>query len=261
MALVREMFSRPPIPAAASMTVLDNAMAYRQIVLDLSINVQLLDGPQHAEALAAVKASLLHFWHLLVSLVLLGRQEVIEALKLMNYDTLQPMEPPHDDATVTQLLTALCLSDAQLEAISLGFSLAQRLSEPVMEEWQQLQQEVGKGTSSTGTSAAGSSSSSEERSSTAEPSAEGSDPPGTTDMPRGVNTRRVMLDAEQQRLARLQLVMQKKYILLFAHGAWFFGCMTWRQAARMYLLLWPFGPCLMRLALAVQQMWEAKQKQ
>ena len=72
--------------------------------------------------------------------------------------------------------------------------------------------------------------------------------------------RHARLEAEQQRSARLQLLMQKEYTLRMGGMAWVVGCLSWPQMSRAAVLSWPFPVRMSLLAREVQKQWDLQQQ-
>ncbi|WIA29611.1 hypothetical protein OEZ86_012098 [Tetradesmus obliquus] len=75
------------------------------------------------------------------------------------------------------------------------------------------------------------------------------------------------IEEEQQRVARLRLLMQKEYFLTAAAGCYVTGCLTVEQLGRLAALSWPYPPhmatCgrMIEQQLQQQQPWKHAQQQ
>ena len=164
--------------------------------------------------------------HAAMSLIMIGREDIVETLNIINLNTLQP-DPEgslHVTTQAARTVSRLQLTPQQQSIIATGTGMYMRLLEAITQERQQLQLQFAataeplvKSESNAGSMAAGS---------TQQPclSVQGGQSAAETD---SLASRQARIEAEQQRSARLQLLMQKEYILRMAGMAWVVGCLTW----------------------------------
>jgi len=185
-------------------------------------------------------AALCRVMHSALSLTMFGREHIVETLNIINLDTLQP-DPAGSAAMAAQMgsiASRLQLTPQQQHIIATGSTLYVRMLEGIMEERQQLQLGFANaaGTSCTDCSAEG----------------------AATDT---FTSRHAQLEAEEQRMARLQLLMQKEYILRVGGLAWIMGCLSWPQVTQAAVLSWPFPLRMSLLAKEIAKQWYWEQQQ
>lgn len=182
-------------------------------------------------------------------------------MNLINLDTLQPDAEGslHVAAQAAQTVQRLELTEQQQTIIATGSAMYVHLLERVMRERQQLQlqftssavdgaavgaatdaatddeggqdreqqgRSAGAGADASAAGGPSSSSNSGPSSSSSGSGSGGSMCGGGSDSLGSIHAR---LEAEQRRMARLQLLMQKEYILRMAGLAWVVGCLSWEQ--------------------------------
>jgi len=267
MAVLRELLSKPIAPAAKTMAAQDLAASYRAKLLECSVclhQVRALDDLQHQQRdlldqervqqlnqhwiqqdpAGQIKALLTQHFHDLISLLLVGRIEVMEGFKEINLDTLQPLEEPHSAATAAAIVTALNLTDLQQATIAAGAAVTRRLLEPIAREWEALQlQQHAEDAAAENSAAAGDSHTAHSSS---------------NDVHQELASRQAQLVAEQERLARLHKVLHKRYMVMAVGVSWCIGCLTWPQFAQVCLLFWPQPLSFGAIMTFVHQQWEAR---
>jgi len=181
-----------------------------------------------------------------MSLIMVGREDLVEFLNIVNLETMEAdVEGANAQAATTAaLIDKISLSPQQQHVIATGCSMYMQLLGSVMQERQRLQLQFAAAQGTSEGSSAGSNSSCSSSSKTL-----------LTDQFEG---RQQLLEAQQKQVARLQLLMQKEFILRMAGMTWFIGCLSWQQIAKATVLCWPYT---LRPSLLAREIWKHAEKQ
>lgn len=92
--LFRDLVTRPAHPDAATITSTQLALYYRQMVQQLGMQLHLLGGPHEVlcRPLEQIQLLLDQYLHLVASLALAGRDDVIEGFVGYNLQTMEPLD-------------------------------------------------------------------------------------------------------------------------------------------------------------------------
>jgi len=172
-----------------------------------------------------------------MSMVMLGREDIVESLNIVNLDTLQPdvEGAVQHAARIGRLIDKMDLTSQQQHVISTGIAVYMQILSGVAQERQHLQSQFAcleqqADDSNSGAEAAGG-------------------------LPQaGQQT----LDTQQKQAVRLQLLMRKEFILRMAGMTWFCGCLTWQQVAKAVVFSWPYT---MRPLLLAQEIQKREERQ
>lgn len=196
--------------------------------------------------------------HTCLSLVILGRSDVMHTVNIINYNTLQrDVGGSNDtDTRMASIVPQLKLSMQQLDRIAAGVAVYTSMLDAVQAERQKLQIAAGScaGGSNGSTGSSGSSTSSHSGIPAgagvghADAAAAGSDgcggllmgAGGTGRALEGLMCRQQELQAQQQQMVRLQHVLQKEYVVRAIGSFYFAGCLNVEQLARAAVLSWPY---------------------
>lgn len=180
--------------------------------------------------------------HAALSLVLCGREDVVEHANIVNLHTLAPdIEGATRQAALTAtLIDKLNLTQQQLHTIATGSALYMQMLTSIVQERQCLQSKFAADSTQGGSSTTSSSASS-----------------SRTDLAR-LEQRQQRLEAQQKQAARLQLLIRKEMLLRMAGMTWFLGCLSVQQVAKACVLCWPFTLRLSLLAQEIQKRVEAE---
>lgn len=170
--------------------------------------------------------------HAAMSMVMLGREDIVESLNIVNLDTLQPdvEGAVQHAARIGRLIDKMDLTSQQQHVISTGIAVYMQILSAVAQERQHLQSQFA----------------------CLEEQADGNN--SGAEAAAGQQT----LDTQQKQAARLQLLMRKEFILRMAGMAWFCGCLTWQQVAKAVVLSWPYTMRPLLLAQEIQKREERR---
>lgn len=196
------------------------------------------------------------YMHCITSLVMRGRQDIVERAHCLNLESMQPDSAAagqHQAKQAAVLVPLLGLSEQQQELVAAGMRLYFDLEHGIHQERQDMQAqmealEAADDTSDSSKDAASSSGAGPSRSSSNTSSADGGLAP--------LSSRRKLLAKQHAILGRLQLLLQKEYILRLAAMGWFVGCLSYEQLSRLAVMSWPFGMRVLFLAAEIMQQRE-----
>jgi hypothetical protein len=143
--------------------------------------------------------------HAVMSLIMVGREDIVETMNIINLDTMRP-DPEGSQVVVSQAATSarrLRLTAQQQNIIATGTELYMGLLQTVVQERQQLQTQF---------SDPALWAQQQQQQAPGQGPAVSSGGSNNTDIsvPDSFNSRHAHLEAEEQRMARLQLLMQKE---------------------------------------------------
>ncbi|WIA38258.1 hypothetical protein OEZ86_001598 [Tetradesmus obliquus] len=243
----RRIFSLPPYPGAADMTMQDVSTHYNEVVRELSLNLALHDAAQrHAtEAGGAgewplagykpwqnIRAAFDRLANNFVTLTQMQRDSMHMLAVLVNHaDLSQPLlqEPNLDDHI--RCVRQMGLSAAQKQQIADGYAVFSQLLQPVLLGMRQLQLQQ-PGDSAAAAAAAA-----------------------------GYKMHREVLHQQEQRTAQLKQLMKKHVLTQLALCGYMMGRCTYTQLARLYVLMYPRQPSTAALGSAVVAILKEDQAQ
>uniref|UniRef100_A0A383VV53 Uncharacterized protein n=1 Tax=Tetradesmus obliquus TaxID=3088 RepID=A0A383VV53_TETOB len=212
---------------------------YATVVCELSLNLAMLDQPQHLQAAcsaeapaAAIERLVVRHVHTMVSLLLQQRHDLLQAFYLSNCLS-GAVGEEHQKESITAAVQQLRLSKQQVQQISQATAVFKRLLAPLIQGRQVLQ-----GTGFTAASAAvhtgpgvkleggGLSSSSSSSSSS-----------GMV-LPHAAMLQR--LQQQQRRVTNLSTLMKKEMFIKGCLSVFTLGRLTWLQAARLIIHAFPY---------------------
>lgn len=184
--------------------------------------------------------------HASMSLVMVGREDLVESA---NFCNLQTLEPDCEGATRQAALTATLIDKINLTAqqqhmVATGSAVYMQLLNSIIQERQRLQSQFAMADSKQASSIASSGRSVVSESSSLE------------DL---FKSRQQLLEAQNKQAARLQLLIRKEMMLRMAGMTWFIGCLSWTQLAKACVLCWPYTLRPSLLCQEIQKRAEAEQ--
>lgn len=245
----RHIISWPMYEGAASMTLRELAVIMRESVLQLGVSLHSLQDKwpdRHASTIHQLQEAFDRTLHPTMSLVMLGRTDIVEAANLMNLETLQPDEEGATQraAKTGALIDRLDLSQQQRRNIAIGASVYLPLINSVVHERQRLQSQFaaapdgcgGGGDGSSSGGGGGASAGSGSSSSSRAMSTQG----GCTAEDLFSEERQQLLQAQERQADRLTQLMHKEFYLRMAGLSQFIGALSWAQIAKASVLCWPY---------------------
>ncbi|KAF8070917.1 hypothetical protein HT031_000998 [Scenedesmus sp. PABB004] len=252
--------------------------AHVQSVRELAAELHVLDAGAGDLGAAAARLQQLLRRILLLPMMLSGarrRPDIVWAMCSTHVDTGEQLPDGADAERMVQIIPALQLSRMQRMRIAASKRVFEELRLPIVAEQRRLQGEQ-QPTPSSSTAATGGGGASASSAATATPLARppapaassatsgssgsastggGSSGAAASDdssasMPRPFQhaARSSALHAAARRQRRIRLLMQKEALLCGVMGMFAYGCLTWRQLARLYVLFAPFYPSSVLLA-------------
>lgn len=176
------------------------------------------------------------YFRVLMSLLMAGRQDVIEQVSLYDMETMQP-DPDAPAKHVARMATVpplLDLTPQQLQEFAAGAPLFQELLGSILRQQQELQADMSAQES-------GPSSSSDHSSDSASTST------GTTSL----HSLHRDLEGAQRSAARMHVLLHKEFGMRAAAVGWLLGCLDWRQVSKAAVLCWPYPVRASGLALEI----------
>ncbi|WIA17958.1 hypothetical protein OEZ85_009447 [Tetradesmus obliquus] len=243
----RRIFSLPPYPGAADMTMQDVSTHYNEVVRELSLNLALHDAAQrHAtEAGGAgewplagykpwqnIRAAFDRLANNFVTLTQMQRDSMHMLAVLVNHaDLSQPLLQEANLDDHIRCVRQMGLSAAQKQQIADGYAVFSQLLQPVLLGMRQLQLQQ-PGDSAAAAAAAA-----------------------------GYKMHREVLHQQEQRTAQLKQLMRKHVLTQLALCGYMMGRCTYTQFARLYMLLYPRQPSTAALGRAVVAILKEDQTQ
>lgn len=253
MAYFKQHISTPPRANAAAMSQQDMAELMRESSLQLSVQLHILQNSppdRHPEAKARLRAALDKVVHAAISLVMVGKEDVVEAANFCNLQTLQPDTEgaTQQAALTTSLIDHLDMTPAQQHVIATGSAMYLHVLQSVMQERQLLQSQFAAPESRQGSTVSGNAdgacdggsgdrdNSSSGRGGVVDAAASSSSAP----LEELFRRRQQQLEAQQKQAARLQLLIRKEMMLRMAGMTWFIGCLSEQQIGKACVMCWPY---------------------
>ncbi|WIA17959.1 hypothetical protein OEZ85_009448 [Tetradesmus obliquus] len=288
----RRIFSLPPYPGAADMTMQDASNLYNEVVRELSPNLALHDAAQRQNGasggapnwqLAGVKpwqnirAAFDRLANSFVTLAQLQRSSIFMTAVLVNHaDLSQPLLPEPNLDDHIRCVRQMGLSAAQKQQIADGYAVFSQLLQPVLLGMRQLQLQQpgdsaersdaagggsgGNSTHSAGTGNGSITSASGANGSSAHSMAAAAAAACSSSFAQlsleGYKMHREVLHQQEQRAAQLKQLMQKDWTIKYAFCAHWMGRCTYTQLARLYVLMYPRQPAIAALGRAVDIIWK-----
>ncbi|KAF8059990.1 hypothetical protein HT031_004928 [Scenedesmus sp. PABB004] len=257
LALLRTLLGQPPHPLARTLSVEALRADYGGVIRELALQLQLLDSPfageLHSEhPLATITNVLSRHLAIMTSLALLGRDELASQFSLTNAATGEAVEEQRPEV-YAWAVRRLGLSAAQQRRIVACVRVFRRLAEPVIAAKGELQKQLRGG---------------------AEAAAADDAPPPPEVHAAGVGAAfadcraavvqqqaRFMQAREHQaaQLRLLNVLLKKEAFLRLAVSASAHGCLTWPQAAKLSVIVWPYALHYTEFARAVELLYEEAQ--
>uniref|UniRef100_A0A383VSS4 Uncharacterized protein n=1 Tax=Tetradesmus obliquus TaxID=3088 RepID=A0A383VSS4_TETOB len=287
----RRIFSLPPYPGAADMTMQDASNLYNEVVRELSLNLALHNAAQRQNGasggapnwqLAGVKpwqnirAAFDRLANSFVTLAQLQRSSIFMTAVLVNHaDLSQPLLPEPNLDDHIRCVRQMGLSAAQKQQIADGYAVFSQLLQPVLLGMRQLQlQQPGDSAERSDAAGGGSGGNSTHSAGTGNgsiTSASGANGSSAHSMAaaaaacsssfaqlslEGYKMHREVLHQQEQRAAQLKQLMQKDWTIKYAFCAHWMGRCTYTQLARLYVLMYPRQPAIAALGRAVDIIWK-----
>ncbi|WIA32312.1 hypothetical protein OEZ86_003152 [Tetradesmus obliquus] len=225
--------------------------------------------------------------HLLLSCVRLAqRSDLVSAFLLSNCETGEIMSAVNREQH-RSVVPHLNLKQQQLRNISSGIPVFKRLLQPVVQELKELQQEeLGGGMSAAAAAAAAAAvapdgNTSSQRHAAEIPAAAAAAGGGSANVDTAASslaaagqlaaaaaaadpdvaesfTHFKALGMQQRRARRLEILLQKEYLIRSYASTYVYGCLSWVQLATLSVLMTPFSPAP---AMLVQEIFNAMEQQ
>ncbi|KAF8073067.1 hypothetical protein HT031_000728 [Scenedesmus sp. PABB004] len=243
---VRELLSQPMPPEALTITLEQMQRRLAEVVKDIAVALhQLGEGPQGCADGAPVAASpaalarlVDRYMVLVAAIILANRSEVISALGCCNLETGELVEASQSRALFSWAAGRLGLSPDQVRDIVAGLEVFRRVSAPVMSKICLLFTEVGL------------------------------PPPGAAGAGAGAGGEALLassmlqhlgrVEVQAERLREMQLLLAKFGLLGGIAGAQLYGVLSYRQLARLQVLLHPHSSNASAFAAAVAEAYHAQ---
>lgn len=212
------------------------------------------------------------YMHYMASLVLLGKQDVIELAFSINLDTMT-CEPAaaasHQAAQAATLVPLLDLSEQQQELIAAGTTLYYDLLQPIHLQRHRVHEELAAVEKEYDVQRDGGG---ECTSADGHDDGDGDAKPGAVDPGSSssgsnsgklerLSSRQALLHKQQELTSRLSLLLHKEYCVRLTGMGWFIGCLSYTQLSKLAVMCWPYGMRVLFLATEIMRHREHVNKQ